>query len=138
MKIFPYYSQVKFNVLLKKICKEVNLNRLVSVSTLMGSSSVNTEKRPLYEVISSHSCRRTFIMNLLSKGIDYKTIMTMTGHSDVKSLMKYVSVNSERIELGRDIYSDTSSTKSQFEILFNKLTKVEQEKVLDYMRMISK
>lgn len=138
MKIFPYYSQVKFNVLLKKICKEVNLNRLVSVSTLMGSSSVNTEKRPLYEVISSHSGRRTFIMNLLSKGIDYKTIMTMTGHSDVKSLMKYVSVNSERIELGRDIYSDTSSTKSQFEILFNKLTKGEQEKVLDYMRMISK
>lgn len=135
MKILPYYSQVKFNVLIKKICKELNLNRLVSVSTLMGTRSIDTEKRPLYEVVSSHSGRRTFIMNLLSKGIDYKTIMTMTGHSDVKSLMKYVSVSSERIELGRDIYSDTGSNKSQFEILFNKLSKDEQEKVMEYMRL---
>ena len=135
MKIFPKYSQVKFNKLLKKICKEVNLNRLVSISTLMGTRSVNTEKKPLYEVISSHSGRRTFIMNLLSKGIDYKTIMTMTGHSDVKSLMKYVSVGSERIELGRDIYSDSGSTKSQFESLFDRLSKEEQEKVIDYMKL---
>jgi hypothetical protein len=86
-------------------------------------------------VISSHSGRRTFIMNLLSKGIDYKTIMTMTGHSDVKSLMKYVSVGSERIELGRDIYSDSGSTKSQFESLFDRLSKEEQEKVIDYMKL---
>jgi len=135
MRIFPKYSQVKFNKLLKKICKEVNLSRLVSISTLMGSRSVNTEKKPLYEVISSHSGRRTFIMNLLSKGIDYKTIMTMTGHSDVKSLMKYVSVGLERIELGRDLYSDTGSTKSQFEVLFEKLSKGEQEKVIEYMTL---
>lgn len=138
MKLFPKYSMDKFNNTLKKVFKELNFNRLVSVSKLMGSKTINTEKKPLYEVISSHSGRRTFIMNLLSRDVDYKTIMTMTGHSDVKSLMKYVSVNNERVELGRNIYSDGGNSKSQFEILFNKLTESEKEKVIDYMRLFIK
>jgi len=138
MKIFPKYSQVKFNKTLKKLCKEVNLNRLVSVSKLMGTSTVNTEKKPLYDVVSSHSGRRSFIMNLLSKDLDYKTIMVMTGHSDVKSLMKYVSVVDERIELGRNIYSQDSSSLGQFEAIFNKLTDKDKERILEYARLLLK
>lgn len=138
MKIFPKYSSVKFNITLKKLFKELNLKRLVSVSKLMGSKTVDTEKKPLYEVISSHCGRRTFIMNLLTRDVDYKTIMTMTGHSDVKSLMKYVSVSNERVELGRNIYSEGTNTKSQFETLYNKLTETEKEKVVDYMRLFIK
>jgi integrase len=136
MTIFPKYSQVKFNKTLKKICKELNLKRLVSVSKLMGSKTIDTEKKPLYEVVSSHSGRRSFIMNLLSKDVDYKTIMTMTGHSDVKSLMKYVSVNNERVELGRNIYSETGNSQSQLELLFGKLTEKDKERVLDYMKLL--
>jgi hypothetical protein len=77
-------------------------------------------------------------MNLLSKGIDYKTIMTMTGHSDVKSLMKYVSVGSERIELGRNLYSDTPNTHSQIEVMFNRLTEEDRGRVLDYIKLLMK
>lgn len=138
MKIFPKYSSVKFNITLKKLFKELNLKRLVSVSKLMGTKTVDSEKKPLYEVISSHSGRRTFIMNLLSKDVDYKTIMTMTGHSDVKSLMKYVSVGSERVELGRNLYSDTPNTHSQIEVMFNRLTEEDRGKVLDYIKLLMK
>ena len=50
--------------------------------------------------------------NLIEKGHDYKTIMSMTGHSDIKSLMKYVSVDDGRIEVGRNLYSNSEDRES--------------------------
>jgi integrase/recombinase XerD len=47
--------------------------------------------------ISSHSTRRTFITRLAEKGIDIKTIQTITGHKDVRSMLNYVEANPERV-----------------------------------------
>ena len=44
----------------------------------------------LNEMCSSHSFRRTFITNLITQGIDIKTVSTLAGHSSVKQLWMYM------------------------------------------------
>lgn len=47
--------------------------------------------------ISTHSTRRSFITHLHEKGVDIRTIQQITGHSDLKSLQRYVEVSPERV-----------------------------------------
>jgi len=46
----------------------------------------------LDELISSHSGRRTFISNLISSGIDLKTVSTLAGHSSIQTTVDTYSV----------------------------------------------
>lgn len=46
---------------------------------------------------STHSTRRTFISTLYERGIDIHTIQKITGHSDLKSLIRYIDIQPERI-----------------------------------------
>ncbi len=46
---------------------------------------------------STHSTRRTFITRLYERGIDIHTIQRITGHSDLKSLIRYIDIQPERI-----------------------------------------
>lgn len=45
---------------------------------------------------STHSTRRTFITRLYERGIDIHTIQQITGHSDLKSLVRYIEQDPER------------------------------------------
>jgi len=47
----------------------------------------------LDEMISSHSGRRTFITNLISSGIDMKTVSTLAGHSSIQTTVDRYSVS---------------------------------------------
>lgn len=46
---------------------------------------------------STHSTRRTFITRLWEKGIDIHTIQLITGHQDLKSLIRYIEADPERV-----------------------------------------
>lgn len=48
--------------------------------------------------ISTHSTRRTFITRLWQSGVDLHTIQLLTGHSDTKSLVRYIEADPERIK----------------------------------------
>lgn len=48
--------------------------------------------------ISTHSTRRTFITKLHRNGVDLYTIKKITGHKDLKSLERYVDIDSDRIK----------------------------------------
>lgn len=45
---------------------------------------------------STHSTRRTFITTLYRKGVDIHTIQLITGHQDLKSLIRYIEVDPDR------------------------------------------
>lgn len=47
---------------------------------------------------STHSTRRTFITRLWEQGVDLHTIQLLTGHSDTKSLVRYIEADPERIK----------------------------------------
>lgn len=48
--------------------------------------------------ISTHSTRRTLITRLSENGVDLKTIQSITGHQDVRTLLKYVEQSPDRIK----------------------------------------
>jgi integrase/recombinase XerD len=47
---------------------------------------------------STHSTRRTLITNLSQKGIGLKVIQAVTGHRDLKSLLRYIEVSPEQVK----------------------------------------
>ena len=46
----------------------------------------------LDEMVSSHSGRRTFITNLITQGIDMKTVSTLAGHSSIQTTVDTYAV----------------------------------------------
>lgn len=46
--------------------------------------------------ISTHSTRRSMITRLYNNGVDLMTIKKVTGHKDIKTLMRYIEHNDER------------------------------------------
>tara|TARA_A100001015_G_C15021382_1_gene728151 strand:- start:1769 stop:1954 length:186 start_codon:yes stop_codon:yes gene_type:complete len=60
----------------------------------------------------------------------------MTGHSDIKSLMKYVSVDDGRIEVGRNLYSNSEGGESDVMKLFNQLSESNKEFIVDTIKRL--
>jgi len=57
----------------------------------IGSERIEETVRK-YELITSHTMRRTFITQSLERGIRPETLMKVTGHKDLRTLMRYVKI----------------------------------------------
>ena len=84
-----------FNRYVKKICREIGLNTLVTYSYTRGGKII-TETKEKWALISSHTARRSAATNMYLTG-RMKTfeIMTITGHSTEKSFFRYIKVTKE-------------------------------------------
>lgn len=132
--LFPKYSQQNFNLHLKEIGKELGFKRLIKREILVGSDlREGTEKDVFtFELLSSHSGRRSFIKNLIDMGtMDNWSIMKLSGHKTLSSFQKYVSVNKEDIKKGKDLYSKEFDELEDKEIR-EFVRKYPMEKVLSY------
>lgn len=68
---------VTYNYKIKQICKLAGIDRKVII---INPSTRMEEIKPLYEVVSSHTARKTFIGNLYKKVRDPNIIASMSGH----------------------------------------------------------
>lgn len=48
--------------------------------------------KPKFELVASHTFRRTFITNAIVKGIPLHVIQSITGHTTLKQLSEYVNI----------------------------------------------
>ncbi|MBD1939098.1 site-specific integrase [Microcoleus sp. FACHB-68] len=55
------------------------------------------ERAGIGDGYSTHSTRRTFITTLSRAGVALPVIKSITGHTDAKSLLKYIEVSDEQI-----------------------------------------
>lgn len=115
-------SNQKFNQYIKEVCRIVGLNRKVKKTewNLKGEEiKNNTEYIPLYEVVSSHIGRKTFIRRHIENGTPTRTIMKMTGHKSRKVFDGYYEVYDEDLKyMNDDLFSeelDTPKTKKTTE-----------------------
>jgi site-specific recombinase XerD len=95
-------SNQKINTYVKELCmlSEINepFEKIEFKQNLRVSKNV-----PKYEIITSHTGRRTFATNLLLKGVAAEIVMEFTGHKDYKSFSKYVNIPKEtKMELVRN------------------------------------
>jgi site-specific recombinase XerD len=84
----PTISQQKFNKQIKIIGQIAQINENVIFSRTEGGKRVEYSQ-PKYELITTHTARRSFASNLLSRGIPKQFIMAVTGHTTEKSFNKY-------------------------------------------------
>ena len=88
-------SNQKFNDYVKEVCKLIpSMHEIEVIKKTVGGKSV-TEKKPRYELCSSHTARRTFATINYKRGIPIYSIMAVTGHKTEKSFLKYVKITAE-------------------------------------------
>lgn len=93
-KALPVISNQKFNKFLKEVCFVAGINSPVVLSYYKGNERIEEIKQK-YELIGTHTGRRTFICNALAMGIPPQTVMEWTGHSDYKAMKPYIAVANE-------------------------------------------
>lgn len=90
-ELLPFTSQQKYNLAIKEIIKIVGITRTV---TIINPTTRKEEKKPIYEIASSHMARRNFIGNLYNKVQDPNAIGSMTGHTEgSKAFARYRNID---------------------------------------------
>jgi site-specific recombinase XerD len=90
-RIFPKISDVKFNLKIKKVLEKIGINEQVKVNKKIKNNVVETFV-PKYELIASHTGRRSYITWCMNNGLDSSFIMMTTGHKSTQTLGKYKKV----------------------------------------------
>lgn len=83
-----------FNRSVKSICKKVGLTDPILWERTVGTEVVRKEMQK-WEMISSHTARRSFATNMFLQGIPVYRIMLITGHKSESSFFKYIRVTRE-------------------------------------------
>ncbi len=90
----PVISNQKMNVYLKELCEKAKINDPVKVVKYKGNERIEKTYKK-YEVIGTHTARRTFISLSLQKGMKPDVIMAITGHSTYRMMQKYLKIADE-------------------------------------------
>ena len=86
-----------YNREIKKIAKKIGLTEKVSFQRTVGHE-VETLTYEFWEMVSSHTARRSFLTNLYNSGqIKTLDIATLSGHKSETNLLKYIKVNKEQV-----------------------------------------
>lgn len=87
-------SNQKMNDYLKEICKLAGFNEHVIITKYVGLQRVDVKKKK-YDLVTSHTARRTGATNMYLSGIQAQSIMKITGHKTEKAFMAYLRINEE-------------------------------------------
>ena len=87
----PVISNQKFNDYLKDVAKAAELNGREHKSITKGGirRTVTHEK---WELVTTHTGRRSFATNLYKAGFPSLSIMQVTGHKTEAAFLKYIKV----------------------------------------------
>ncbi|MCR5158638.1 MAG: site-specific integrase [Prevotella sp.] len=84
-------SNQKFNDHIKEVCKAAGITDSVLKSITRGGKKVTT-KYEKWQLVSSHTGRRSFATNLYKSGFPSISIMQITGHKTEAAFLKYIKV----------------------------------------------
>lgn len=82
------------NKYLKQIGELAGLDDVVVKTRSKGTTRVE-QRLPKYQLITTHTARRSFATNLFKKGVPSRVIMLITGHKTEKSFNSYIKINSD-------------------------------------------
>ncbi len=111
----PKHSPVMINRYIKEVCQAAGMSDEVELARNVRGRSVLQRYRK-YELITSHTARRSFATNAHAAGIHLDDIQAMTGHSDRKTLLHYIKEDAERRATrlkALPYYTDTNAPSTQ-------------------------
>ena len=90
-KALPSYTNQAMNRSLKELCQMAGIDEPIRITTYRGNIRKD-EVHPKWELVGTHTGRRTFIVHALSMGISPSIVMKWTGHSDYKAMKPYIDI----------------------------------------------
>lgn len=93
----PEISGQKFNSYIKEVCEQAEINAKVKKTTYRGISKV-VRYYNKWELVSSHTARRTFITLSSEKGMPDHIIMKIVGIKKADTLLKYKKTNQDTVK----------------------------------------
>jgi integrase len=91
----PAISNQKMNAYLKEIAKQVDcLKSPVEVERIKGGFKTMT-KQEKWELVTTHTARRSFATNVYKSGFPAISLMKITGHRTEKAFLLYIKVTPE-------------------------------------------
>jgi len=91
----PKISGYRFNERVKELGKKIELNQKVEVVRKKGNVRV-TEIFDKWEMISSHTCRRSFCTNMYLSGFPAEELKRISGHKSPAAFMRYIKVDNQQ------------------------------------------
>jgi integrase len=88
-------SNQKFNEYIKEVCKLAGIDTPEQKSITKGGMRMKRTYKK-YELVSSHTARRSFATNLYLSGFPTLSIMQITGHRTESAFMKYIKVTANQ------------------------------------------
>lgn len=92
--LFPRVFHSVYNDTIRRLCKRAGINDKVRRNTY-GVNGRSTESREKWELVTSHTARKTFVVNALRLGIPSEVIMKWTGHGNFQTMKPYVEIVDE-------------------------------------------
>lgn len=90
----PEISNQKFNDYIKHVAELSGLTETITITNTKGNKT-NVLKSPLYSLVTSHCCRRSYATNMFKAGVPPMLIMSATGHKTESSFLKYIRANND-------------------------------------------
>lgn len=87
-------STQHFNRYIKQVCRKVGLDDEVKRNSTRGGRIV-IETLKKWELVSSHTARRSAATNMYLSGYKPHVIMAITGHTTERSFFKYIKITQE-------------------------------------------
>lgn len=84
-------SKQSFNYSIKRICKKAGINAAIVQEYVAGTELIKN-KLEKWQVISSHTARRSFATNAYLAGIPVFRIMLITGHRTEEAFFRYIRI----------------------------------------------
>lgn len=98
MKIYnyklPQVCEPIYNEGIKKVCLKAGLTSLETKRETRGGTKLILTI-PKYEMVSSHTARRSFATNFYENGVPIVELMAITGHTSEKAFKNYVKIKAE-------------------------------------------
>jgi hypothetical protein len=97
----PKYSAKEFNEVIKIVAKKAGLEELIRIRETRAGKTT-TMDIPMFELICSHTGRRSFCTNFYVEGVAIAIIMSISGHLTEKEFMRYIKKRSVRLEVAAE------------------------------------
>lgn len=78
-KLLPFKPIHQYNLGIRELLKHCGIDRMV---TILDTHGYQSKQKPIYELASSHTARKTFVGNLYKQVPDPNLIASMSGHVD--------------------------------------------------------
>lgn len=90
-KALPVICNQTMNRELKDLCRMAGIDEEIRITTYKGNQRID-EVKYKWELVGTHTGRKTFIVNALSLGVPPDVVMKWTGHSDYKAMKPYIDI----------------------------------------------